>query len=1151
MLYKYGEAIELSESATHTSLSVLSDPEVKDRFQKLATGLKRIAPKADDFLYFSAVMMHAAEASTVNSDGSPKLLANGERVSAHWVKKGESVRWQCNDASIPPYRNSNGDIFPEEELVKAYKKWIGKPLCIDHKSASVDFVRGVIIDTYYDRVGKRVIALCALDRITFPDLARKVATGVSTCVSMGTAVGRAICSDCGTVARTEHDFCNHMRTKSCYGEINMDLQPIELSIVVNGADPQAKIRHILASANYLNQRAEEAEIELKSLKDTDVTAKNQIVSQIKEGLDALIREFEGSGKSTEVTDTSGEEDLNKAASAESTVENTENLSEEVKITDNLESVTASSDDNDVLRQQFNSLKETIQQKLSKIEENFDKLIKLNMESRDMNMEKKSYHQGTEEPKPGTTQYPAESGNEKARMEHSYMKDVENMGSVDGMKPGDLEKKKLLLRAERREAALIKAKATLSKGAWFQGTEEPTANGKPQYSVDPLNEKVRSEHKHMLGQPPFPGVGKVDGLHPSPSSVSQKDELKRKEMLSRASFSAKFVKAATPDGELDRAASAWQIFVNDKLVINASVKALTGNRVDALYDVIATKTYGTKMLEKVKEIGIEKAASLYTKADGEMAAPPAAAPPAAAPEMPAPGGMPGAESMDEANQGGDGSPADQILGLATDAKNLASDLQEVGELLKDEVPGDAGAAPELAPATASLQKMRFELSSAILYGVTKVASELAEHTDELDLVGGLYQDNSVNDANRAYVESLATDAIADTKASIAEGRELLGSFVNYARGTEAVLKSASQETEMTNVANEGLDEKIDSLLSQMDEQEAMDPEMGDALDADTLPPAGAPVKPAPGPGLAGQVAPGATKADPAAGLAGLETPTPGPVMNGEDDALLSLDASDANSAATLTLKPEDVAKLPPGTEVKMAEFDLSTREGRTAYRMKLAADSGKFNPILNDAHKHLVHKSDAGDLGEVETIQEKHKAMLDVATAPPKVRKEAQELVDLVKAGKLANEDVDALVAHGLDPAVAKFYHELWNDAEGGSEYANELVKEHAKAKLEEEMGAYKVKVARAFGLAYEMVDRGLCSRDASVLSSQVDEIMKYNDDAFDSLKRVVARHAPLSIKKEASRVPQVGLLGNDEPTASAEPDDLFSSLNRAFANRRY
>ena len=68
--------------------------------------------------------------------------------------------------------------------------------------------------------------------------------------------------------------------------------------------------------------------------------------------------------------------------------------------------------------------------------------------------------------------------------------------------------------------------------------------KPKYPKDKLNEELREyEDRQMVGQPPFPGVGPVDGLHPSPDSADVRDELKRKKMLARAGLHARFVKAA--------------------------------------------------------------------------------------------------------------------------------------------------------------------------------------------------------------------------------------------------------------------------------------------------------------------------------------------------------------------------------------------------------------------------------------------------------------------------------------------------------------------------------------------------------------------------------------------------------------------------------
>src|SRR3989304_461475 len=152
-IIKLGEAVTITSDNIKSTDSILndSDPEILERFQKVASELKAIAPKAKDFLYFTAIMMHAAEAALIDDNGNIKTSSDGNPVTSEWIKKGDSWKWQCSDPNIKPCSNSNRDIFPECELLSAYKKWVGKPLCLDHKSSSVDSIRGVIVDTYYDK----------------------------------------------------------------------------------------------------------------------------------------------------------------------------------------------------------------------------------------------------------------------------------------------------------------------------------------------------------------------------------------------------------------------------------------------------------------------------------------------------------------------------------------------------------------------------------------------------------------------------------------------------------------------------------------------------------------------------------------------------------------------------------------------------------------------------------------------------------------------------------------------------------------------------------------------------------------------------------------------------------------------------------------
>lgn len=147
----------------------------------------------------------------------------------------------------------NCDIFSESELKKAAKNWIGMPLCKDHESSSVDGIRGIILDTHYDEKLKQVVGLCALDKINYPDLARKVQTGVVRYGSMGTAVETSICSECGNRAKTQKDYCAHITNKTAWGEINVGLKPIEYSLVVQPAEPGAVLLRCIASLNEYRQ----------------------------------------------------------------------------------------------------------------------------------------------------------------------------------------------------------------------------------------------------------------------------------------------------------------------------------------------------------------------------------------------------------------------------------------------------------------------------------------------------------------------------------------------------------------------------------------------------------------------------------------------------------------------------------------------------------------------------------------------------------------------------------------------------------------------------------------------------------------------------------------------------------------------------------
>jgi hypothetical protein len=433
------------------------------------------------------------------------------------------------------------------------------------------------------------------------------------------------------------------------------------------------------------------------------------------------------------------------------------------------------------------------------------------------------------------------------------------------------------------------------------------------------------------------------------------------------------------------------------------------------------------------------------------------------------------------------------------------------------------------------------------------ADLNEHKQELDMISGMYDKGSVNEANKEFVGTIVEDAINESKTAIADGFKLMTAFVKYARGTKAIVKRAEIEAELQALA-EG-----DSMSDKKDSHSA---DGGDLM------------------GLIND-----TNADLDAvhemmgddGLGGLFDEPEEHHDHEHEDKDLDLEGldgleSDDNDGIQVSTPAQaaEVAKQNPDASIqvgKIASYD--SRQGRAMLRAKLAADAlgkeengeiqdmskQKWSDMLDAADKltdgqtHLdVKPSD--DLGLVETLPEVNKAMMDVAKAPPKVRKEAEVIQRLISEGKLDPKDFDALVSEGLDKDAVAYWKKYYGEAEGGSEFASELVKEHVKAEMEEDLNKFKVKLARAYETAYDMADRGLCRNDRPAVSAQVEEIMKFNDENFESLKRVIARHEPV-LHKEAGRIPQVGVRGDsDGSTVDLVEEDAFAKLSSMFGTKK-
>jgi hypothetical protein len=1201
------------------------------RFEKVAADLKTIAPKAKDFLYFSAVMMHAAEASLLGDDNELKKDASGNDLTANWDKSNDTWKWVCSDTNVKPYKNSNNDIFPEEELLKAHKDWVGKPLCLDHKSSSVDMIRGVIVDTYYDYPRKRVVALCALDKATYPDLAYKVQSRVSTSVSMGTAVGQAICSDCATVARTEADFCDCMRNKSCYGEINIDLKPIELSIVVNGADPKAQIRHIVASAaNSIAKYVSDKEKQISKLSDHKMVD-HDTISTIKKDLESAVQrlgELEKTAKDVEEIEEAEESDPGIHA---------ENTNINVKLA-------------------------SIAKDLNRLQQNVDTLLE---KSEDTNMtSKKAYHLGGGGVNdPSTLPYPKEdyqSIRDKQDKQMVGESPFPNVGPVDGLYPGDKETKTRILRAEeaqrslRRQAVVEKAKDAAKRAYHLGGggVNDPSTLPYPKEDYQSIRDK---QDKQMVGESPFPDTGPVDGLYPGDKET--------KEKLLRAKLTAKFIKSAHPDGTDNLANSRWQVYANKKLILTATVDDLTGNA-DMLYDSVANKEFGRKILNTLRANDFATAKSMLLK-NAQM--PPAPGGDAApAPDMG--GGMEEPEDMDA---GGGGDPRDELPSLLDKAENTLADIRSAVDALLEE-PGEeleglSDVAEGMPPAAAArfnkklyLQK---KVGNAIAVGMQKAARSLSSNIEELRMSQHILANkHKVDRDNYEYALGLTASACEDTKETLAGCHTLMESFVRYANGTKAILKQAGGvDTGDTSKAKKrklpgkhkpkapaqrpkhspgGGSKKRPKKETYVFEEDSRGADDGgfdeledddgfmfmDGIDTTPSPeamdrkPKMREHKPAPPPYTVPEAEEAGYKQEPKETwefveemddddgfifMDGIDTtpsdealerkpkmrehkpeappqepvhdphPGAGYQQEGEDfefemsdDTAYAAEVQFPSGAKVTGVTGDDLAQMMGAASDEDASIvveasadgglDLTTKAGRAAYREKLAQKGLKFSPMLGEAHPGggettQLDTKPTGDLAKVETLEETNKAMMDLATAPPRVRQAAEELQQLIVNGTISDtsdEYFASLIANGLDPAAVKYWKQYYGQGDSdASQFATELVKEHQAKKAAEDKKAFEVKIARAYELAYDMADRGMISKERAAVSEQAKEIMAFDDNGFSSLKRFVDRQA---VTKQAS-IPQVGMLGANSvtvpapPAAAAGQNELAAALAEAFS----
>ena len=1050
MFKKESKGVNQIETLSDAQVEQLVDEKVLNRMTKLAKEIRSISPRSDDFVYFSIIFLRAAEASTLDENGGVKKVGTENA----WGYFDENWKWHGN---VLPHRNNNSDIFPESELKKAASKWIGLPLCRDHESSSVDGVRGIILDTYYDEKFKQVVGLCALDKVNYPDLARKVQTGVIRYGSMGTAVENSICSECQNIARTPQEYCHHVTGRTAHGEVNVGLRPIEYSLVVTPAEPGAVLLKCIASLksyskefnNYgignvdemIGKLNEKQAVHLDTIMKTACGPQGCSIDK----RDSIVRSFlNNNGLIKEAGDYKPFE--NAETSDYSSGKMQDSIANEIE-SNELEDLNNSSDSGVNLN--YNPSTEPLTTIGSKKRSTHIKnTIKNILEEQKMNKErlnkranirrKIAYHQGgSEGVEPNTFKSEPYPWDEDKNM-HQEFSDGDS-----GMVSGDKEIKEKQLRASLRERALNRRKVAYFQGG-SEGAEPNTFKSEPY---------PWTEDKNMHQEFPGGDSGMISG------------DKETKEKLHRASLSgrgiSKTAKYSGPTlrtkllvrkvaGTIDRENSIFQVFAGETKVFESKAGSIFGSELSSNWNWMTSKDYGQEVCRHIRANGLNKTISILKNAQEEPMAPELEMEDidlSATEEAPAAPETEAAEPAEEMTLEEEGA-SEEAMKLLTNIEADLSDLKSLINEIEEESPkksvtfnvdvgGEEGAEVE--------EVENLDALASDLVGQLKTAlAELDDSADEIAMISSTFDNISkLSKKDRTSFNKLAKEAITD-------GYKILGE-------SNGLKKIASKVSSLIKTSQVHSHDGVDHNHAQGDM--AHDHKENDISDEEIL-----------------------------------------SALNEADDMSNSAEMQELEKAA-IDLRRERREMLLKRAEAK---FEKLASE-------KVAMEMSGMAKDEDHAEGKMEHDASCASGNAEDHAKDKMEHDADYAKDHSENSAETDE-------ASYANDKMASIKQQLSDKFQSK--------------------------KASDERENYKIKLRRAYDIALNMQKKGLLAGTKAALDKQVDEVMMFDDRAFESFKRTIANTKSVGTVKIASSLGgvNVGIKEDVAPSSDNLTSDLLTMM---------
>ena len=186
-----------------------------------------------------------------------KIKPDPSRIYVHIIAMGASGSGPTGAEGGPWPMNRNGDIFPEESLIKYHKTYEEHGYVYrNHINKNKDIAMGKVVFSSYNHAMARIEILAWIDKKRGADIIERIDAGDFPATSMACRLPYDFCSICGNKAHTRAEYCSHLRNElgKVYpdgrrvGAVNMGpLTLMDISIVVRPADVISSVLSKVAS----------------------------------------------------------------------------------------------------------------------------------------------------------------------------------------------------------------------------------------------------------------------------------------------------------------------------------------------------------------------------------------------------------------------------------------------------------------------------------------------------------------------------------------------------------------------------------------------------------------------------------------------------------------------------------------------------------------------------------------------------------------------------------------------------------------------------------------------------------------------------------------------------------------------------------------